>query len=358
MKQYTDGYFLCVPCAGGYYSFYREFYDADTAKHVYIIKGSFGIFTHTILSAVAEKAVKLKIRTEKIYSQRAPGLLEGLALPDIGIYLFDGNYPRPAAEKYPVALETLVSTDEFLSRDYLTRNAGAIKLVSKVLESEQKRSMNYLSAVKSLYSDSAALISDAIDREKICRYAARFAAREFPSKKKERSKAKNRFLSAITPYGIWTNYAAAESAGRLIAIEDSLGVASSMLITAIKKEAEERGLECILCRCPTKPEDKAEHIIIPEAGITFFTSNRYHPAPSSAERHIHMTRFIDRDKSADCRFRLTFNKKASRELIDEAVKAESSAKEMRDIVASYYEAAADEAASEEFIEKLCTEIFS
>ena len=358
MKQYTDGYFLCVPCAGGCYSFYPEFFHPETAKRVYILRGGHSLCTDPLLSRIAEEAQLRHIQIEKIYSQRRPAMLEALAMPEKRVYLIDGNDPRTIHIKYPIAVETIVNTDLVFDHDNLKRNADAIRLLEKLTAAEQRRSMNYLSAVRSVSEDSFHLLSGGLNQDKIRRYAARFAAREFPSGKGKKSRAKNRFLSAVTREGIWTNIQTLHTCKRVIAIDDSVGLAASALIYAIKQEAEERGLDCTVCRCQTHPAKKAEHILIPEANIAFFTANRYHPAPENTERTIHMTRFLDREQTANCRFRLNFNKKAIRELLEQTIKAEAEARELLDLTDAYYEAALNEEKLSELLFHLRREVFT
>ena len=357
MKQYADGFFLCVPCAGGHYSYYSEFCDADTARHIYLFKGGNGLCTHAFLARILREAEKRRLKTEKIYDASAPARLEALALPEQKIYFLDGNYPHGREAKYPVAVETLVNTDLFFERNTLRRNASALRLVGKAAAAQQRRVMNYLSAARSVWTDSELLLAPALDRDKIRRYAARFAAREFPAATGEKTRADNRFLSAITPQGIFIHEKTPAAAGRILVIDDSVGAAGSAFLHAIKREAEQRGLACTLCHCQLHPAEKAEHLLIPAANLAFVTANRYHPAPQQTERTIHMTRFLDRGKTADCRFRLSFNKKAMKELLSEAVKAQSAAGELRDMMNAYYEQALLEDDLAEAAEGLCREIF-
>lgn len=356
MNQYADGFFLCVPCAGGHYSYYSEFCDADTAHRIYLFKGGSDLCTHAFLAPIVREAEKRHLKIEKIYSPHAPTRLEALALPEQKIYFLDGNYPRVREAKYPVAVETLVNTDLFFDRDSLRRNASALRLIGKAAAVQQRRVMNYLSAARAVWTDSDLLLTPALDRDKIRRYAARFAAREFPAPRGEKSRAANRFLSAITPRGVFVNEKTIVNTGRVLAIDDSTETAASALLFAMKREAEQRGLSCTLCRCQLHPADKAEHLLIPQANLAFYTANRYHPAPKSAERTIHMTRFLDRDKTADCRFRLGFNKKAVRELLNEAIKAQSAAGELKDMMNAYYEHALREDDLAEAAEQLCREV--
>lgn len=356
-QQNTDGFFLYLPCAGGYYSYYGSFFNPETAEKIYVINGGITFGTDIILKSVLKQAEKYSYTAEKIYNHIYPNILEAIGIPELKIYIVNGTVPGKANGKYPIIVEKTVNADDFFDIPRILKNADKIKMLSNSIETEKKRCINYLTAVRSVYSDSFALLNRGLNKDKLQRYAQRFAAREFPVNEKKPKKAKMRFLSCITPSGIYTNYDSIKRADRIISIDDSIGVASSALINELTAQAESRGLDCILCKCQTNPEGKSEHLIIPEANIAFFTSNKYHKAPENTERCIHTSRFIDRDIADACRFRLNFNKKACGELIAEAVNAEKAVKELQDILYGFYLDALNREKLDIYINKLTEKIF-
>ncbi|MBR1811525.1 MAG: hypothetical protein IJ766_07775 [Clostridia bacterium] len=354
---YTDGCFLCLPCKGGYFSFYGDFCDPETAGHIYILKGANGLCSGYLLKTVCKRATALSIPVEKVYSRSRPGALEALALPQQRLYILDGSFPRAFEPKYPLAAETVVSTDDCFDREMLEKNKAALILIGKIMETERRRTMQYLAAVRSINADSSAILYPCVDRDKIRRYALRFAAREFPASE-GRKKPRSIFLSGITAQGVTVHYDTLKKYPIVNVIDDRDGAAASVLIENLKTEAEKRGLTAIVCRCQTDPENRAEHLLLPEAGTAFFTANRYHPAPERIDRTIHVSRFLDTEKLAANRMRLNFNKKAVRSLIEEAVAAEARVQDLQDMIDAYYEAALDTQRLEQTAAALTQDIFA
>ena len=59
------------------------------------------------------------------------------------------------------------------------------------------------------------------------------------------------------------------------------------------------------------PEDKIDHILIPELKLAFLTDNRWHPVHLPSVQAVRCTRFLDRENLAAYRARLRFNERAA-----------------------------------------------
>ena len=64
------------------------------------------------------------------------------------------------------------------------------------------------------------------------------------------------------------------------------------------------------------PEDKIDHILIPELKLAFLTDNRWHPVHLPSVQAVRCTRFLDRENLAAYRARLRFNERAAAELLE------------------------------------------
>ena len=128
---------------------------------------------------------------------------------------------------------------------------------------------------------------------------------------------------------------------------DDYGAVSRLLLELIRAEALTRGYHIITCPCAMHPEDKIDHILIPELKLAFLTDNRWHP--------VHLPS-VDRENLSACRARLRFNERAAAELLEQASALMAQAKSCHDELETYYRAAVDfgkvdEAAAE------CMEMF-
>ncbi len=101
-----------------------------------------------------------------------------------------------------------------------------------------------------------------------------------------------RLLSAITPKGeVFYQGTVQALADKCIVFRDDYGAVSRLLLELIRAEALARGYHIITCPCAMHPEDKIDHIIIPELRLAFLTDNRWHPVRLSAAQAVRCSRF-------------------------------------------------------------------
>lgn len=188
-----------------------------------------------------------------------------------------------------------------------------------------------------MLGDSYRIAAEHLDTEKVARYAARVARKEFGARKGTRGKESIRFLSAVTAEGV-TAFTDTPQAlcGRIYLIEDDYGAVSRLILNALRSHALEAGLDIISCYCVTSPFEKLEHVLIPQIGVAFLTSNRYHPFAVDCHRHIHAKRFMDMEALGAKRQRLSFNRKAIGELLGEASRLLGEAKTLHDELETCY----------------------
>ena len=128
---------------------------------------------------------------------------------------------------------------------------------------------------------------------------------------------------------------------RIYSIEDEHGAASRLLLAELRRRALEAGLDVISCSCPLFPAEKLEHLLIPSIGVGFTTSNPWHKADFPVFRRIHAARFTDTEGLRSRRQLLSFNRRAAKELLSEAVSIAGEAKAAHDAMEAFNIAAMD-----------------
>ena len=192
--------------------------------------------------------------------------------------------------------------------------------------------------------------------DKVRRYVKRLCTRVMPRTEGIGSE-ELRLLSAVTPKGEMFYQGTAQAlADKFIVFRDDYGAVSRLLLELIRAEALARGYHIITCPCAMHPEDKIDHILIPELKLAFLTDNRWHPVHLPSVQAVRCTRFLDRENLAAYRARLRFNERAAAELLEQASALMAQAKSCHDELETYYRAAVDfgkvdEAAAE------CMEMF-
>ena len=164
------------------------------------------------------------------------------------------------------------------------------------------------------------MVGPCIDLPKLERYAASTAKRLLPPLAKTGRKF-DRFLSHLTPAGPRPLCETAAGFARVVLLEDGHQTAAPLFLERMARAALAAGYDVYACYSPLSPYDKLEHLIVPEADLCFLTEPRQNayadelPAPF---RHVYSRRFTDLDALYPYRNRLSFNKKAARELVREA----------------------------------------
>ena len=151
-----------------------------------------------------------------------------------------------------------------------------------------------------------------------------------------------RLLSAVTPKGeVFYQGTVQALASKFIVFRDDYGAVSRLLLELIRAEALTRGYHLITCPCAMHPDDKIDHILIPELKLAFLTDNRWHPVQLPGVQAVRCSRFLDRENLAGYRARLRFNERAAAELLEQASALMAQAKSCHDELETYYRAAVD-----------------
>ena len=98
--------------------------------------------------------------------------------------------------------------------------------------------------------------------------------------------------------------------------------------------------------------------MIPSIGMAFITTNRYTNVELEPYRRIHAKRFTDMTKLKIRKQRISFNRKAAREMLDEAIRLLVEAKNIHDDIERYYISSMDYAKVNTKVEETLSKIKS
>lgn len=358
MQQPEACFFLGANTPTGFVGYMPESYRPEEGWRVYIIKSGPGSGKSTFMRRVWEDVCTAgdTVKAEFLYCSSDPHSLDGVRFPDLKIALYDGTAPHVLEPRYWGACEVVVDLGSCTDNEKLFQNADAIRDATDACAEWHRRCRQYLAASASLLESSRRIASRCTDKEKILRTARRLAARECPLTGKRGSEDR-RFLSAITPEGAVVLYSTLQAlCPRVYVIEDEYGAAGNLLLQEIRRLALENGHHVVSCACPLASADKLEHILLPTVGVGFTLSNPWHRADFPVYRRIHASRFTDEDALQQKRQRLSFNRRAARELLSEAVTCAAEAKTVHDTMESFSVRAMDFAAVDRLREKVTAEI--
>lgn len=325
-------FFMGANTPQGFYGFLDDLYDPDDGWRAFLIKSGPGTGKSSLMRRVLEHAVAQGEEPEAILCSSDPDSLDGVIVPAHKICILDATAPHVMEPRYWGAVEQIVNLSACMDAHTLYGEAPAILEATRACGALHGRVRNFLGAAASLLNESRRMALECTDCDKVRRNAARIAAREFDSKDSQGGgKEIRRFLSAVTPQGLVTLYSTLQAyCPRIYSLEDEYGAAAQLLLSELRRRALEAGYTVISCFCPLDPTGKLEHLLVPELGIGFTTSNPWHKADFPVYRRIHAARFTDLDALRQHKQRLSFNRRAAKELLGEAVYIAAEAKQVHD----------------------------
>lgn len=340
--------------AKGRGSEFESAYSAETGWRVWLLKGGptvgKSILLKKLAAALCERGEDVTLIPD-LHDPKAPG---GVIVQSLGVAFFDGDAPGYLAEKYPVVCERIVDFAPLLDEKLLDRFRPKIIGGLQAAGQGDKRADAYLAAGAALLEDARNLAAACADTRKAEKFAEALAGRLIP--KGTGGGESIRFLSGITPLGL-VHYRStvAKLCGQVYTISDEWGAVSAVILRTIRRVALERGARVITCPCPLFPQEKIDHILLPDAGIAFVTANRYLEEVESVRRY-HARRFSDAAALRRHTQRMKFCKKAAADLLDSAADLLSGAAAERELVRGYYDAALNYDALTPLAEKLLAEL--
>lgn len=265
--------------------------------------------------------------------------------------------PHTLEPKYPGISEHLVDLSGCWDSEKLKNNTAELIELYDKNHLCHERSYRFLMAASSLIGDTYKLSLESALIEKAKSFSIKLAAKEIKPTLNFNPVEKIRFLSAVTPKGIFTFESTAQKlAQKLYIIDDKYGAVSRTILETIRKYALNCGYDIISCYCPIAPHEKLEHLFVPALGLGFVTSNQFHKFEIPCHKKINSERFYDIEKLKSKKQRIGFNKKASSELVDEAISLLKEAKSIHDQIEKYYINAMDftsvDKIAEQTIEKI------
>ena len=349
-------FFLGANSPNGFVSRFESVYEKDGSWRAYIIKGGPGTGKSTFMKKLASLAMQMGTEVQLAPCSSDPMSLDAVIMPSIRCCFMDGTAPHAIEPKYPGVVERVIELSACYSSDKLEKQAGDILKLYTENKQLHERAARYISAAGALINDSCKLALECTDVPKTMRFAAQMAKREIPVIPDKRGKEQQRFISGITPLGMVFYKSTLEKlTDKSIVIQDENGAVSRVIMSVVRTVALESGQDIITCLCPFAAEKKIDHIIIPALGLCFTTANSYHDREGT-ERRIHARRFTSAMALRLKKQRLSFNRRAARELIAGAAEVLGEAKACHDRLEKYYIDAMDYKELEKILEKISLEL--
>ncbi len=334
--RYLD-FFLGALSPAGFHGYFAQLTD-EPGLTPFLIKAGPGCGKSTLMKKLAAQGTGT---VERIHCSSDPDSLDGAVFWDQRTAILDATAPHTLEPACPVAVEQIVSLYHTLDRTRMQANAEPVRALFGRCSCLQKRAARYLAAAGALLLENRRLAAGVSDEGRARRYAARLAERRLP-RREGPGRESVRLLSAVTPDGVLVYRNTVEAlADEVIVLRDEYGAVSRVILDELRRQALERGLFVITCRCPMAPEDKIEHLLFPEVGLAVLTSNSWHPMTFHGQHNVRCSRFSDTEGLRARRHRMRFNQKAAAELLAQTSALQQEARAAHSELETYYKSAVD-----------------
>ncbi len=337
----NQGYFLGSSGKNGFFSCFSQLTPKIEGQYTFIIKGGPGTGKSSMMKKIASQIEDMDIECERIFCSSDPSSLDGVIIPSLRVSIADGTSPHTIDPDYPGATGEIVNLGDCWNKKHLFENKEKIIELTDKNKACHMRSRRFIESAFSIFGDGEKICRGCLDEGRLMRYASRLANRHFKKPNGKIGLEKIRLLDAVTPKGYYFLWETVGSlCDEIIAFDDDFGVAASVLIDRLRAYALASGYSVIsspsVCR-----EGAIRHIIIKELSLGFFTADKLCDLNINPTKTVSLRRFYSPEELLAHRARLSFSKKAAKELLNEAVCALKMAKDVHDELEAVYIEAMD-----------------
>lgn len=262
----------------GFFSYYRYILGQREANKIICIKGGPGTGKSTFMKRIAESFAAIE-DIDYLHCSADENSLDGIVLKNRKIALIDGTSPHMTDPITPGAVDKIINLGEFWNEEGIALNKCEIIDLNEETSRWYRIAYNYLNAAKSVFRSLEEIYNDAAEDSEIYKVVANIIGEEYGNRdiSLRPGRLKKFFASAITGAGV-LNYITSllGDMNKVYMINAPVGYSNGSFMQIIAEGAVYRGLETETYYCPMCPEEKIEHIVIPELKTAFVTMNEYH----------------------------------------------------------------------------------
>lgn len=279
----------------GFYSYYNYILPQREAEHIFCLKGGPGVGKSTFMKEIGKRLQDEGLDAEYLHCSSDPDSLDGLFIPKLRIALIDGTAPHVIDPQNPGAVDEIINLGECWNLEGIKAHKQQILDINAEVKRQFRRAYEYIFAAKRLMDDIVDTFSSAADKAEECAQARMIIEKELPEEGAAKpGKERKMFASAITPLGI-VHYIDSLYDGtyKVYLFMSNRGAGVSRILARIAYEAEARGFNTEQYYCPTEPETRLEHLIIPQLKLAFLSENKYLAFQCKPDAIVDMTQYAD-----------------------------------------------------------------
>ncbi|MBQ7032569.1 MAG: hypothetical protein IJN25_02745 [Clostridia bacterium] len=340
--------FAGVNSPQGFFSRFDKIMPDSAESRKIFIKGGPGMGKSTLMKKVAARAAEEGLECEIFHCSSDPASVDGVHIPALRTAILDATAPHNCDPVYPCIGGELFDVSIHIQKDKMRSDPEEVTFQTKQKKRAFAKGYHYLAAALPLLRQMDSEYLENTDVRGIYMAAEKLADRVFGSYFcDDATDMRKLFVSAITPEG-FVNFADTVFGDTFcVAVKGSFG--TSLFVRRFVEIARLRGFSPIVFYCPMRPDEKMEHVYIPELRVSLTTYDFYTHA--AAGETVEIDGYIDRAPGLG----ESFNYAGT--LMQRAIDAFAEAKTAHGFLESIYVPAVDFEALEERGQRLIDSIF-
>lgn len=329
--------FLGANSGEGFYSLYGQLLDARF-DDLLLIKGGPGCGKSSFMRTVAKKLTEITKDIIYVNCSGDPDSLDAALFPALRAGVVDATAPHVLEPTYAVANERYLDLTRFYDVEATKAARAEIAAHTDAYRAAYAQAYHVLRAADALSSERRAVLRAAADMQKLMRRVERIARHELRGGKGTRGRTDEAFLGGMTHQGELCRFETVDAlCPRVYELADSCGLAAGAL-AMLRDTAAEAGFDTLACRDPDHPQE-LRHLLIPEPGLAFVTSDARTPYPGKPYRRLLVDAIAELPRAEKARLRLSG--RIENALRGEALTALRRAKEEHDALEAVYNPCVD-----------------
>ncbi len=268
-------FFLGANSEEGFFSLYDQLL-GGRLDDLMILKGGPGCGKSTFMRRMGAAMERAGERVVYINCSGDPDSLDAAIFLDRNAAIVDGTSPHVLEPTYAVASERYVDLTRFYDVDAAKARRAEIVALSDEYRAHYRSAYRILRAMGEVESERRVAMHAQMDFSKLRRRTDGILARELRGEGGGSGRVDRAFLGGVTHRGEICRFDTVEAlCPRIYAIIDSAGLGNEMLETVVQA-AQAKHFDIIACPNPDRPRE-LHHVLIPEKGLAFITTNARNP---------------------------------------------------------------------------------
>lgn len=324
-------FFLGSNTKQGFIPLFQQLRDPAYGNCCYILKGGPGSGKSTLMKRLAMALEEKGHVIEYIYCASDSHSLDAFIDYNANISVVDGTAPHIMDPEYPGAYDKIINLGDVWDQEILKNNKDNIIYLSNIINKCHGMATACIASAAALLDCNKSLAKPYVNKAAISTITKHLLEE---MNKANRGKEKKRLISAVSVgklvYFKDTLY---NLCRELYGIVDKWGAASDILLSELHNYALINGYEIISCYCSIQALTRIDHLILPSTGLGITTINDFHTLQGKNLIVIDgLMGPID-----DLLLKgMEQNLASAKSLIDMACNHISKAKELHDVLETYY----------------------